>query len=229
MTSEKFEAIILIAGNSSRLQLSYNKNFHTINGKPIFRYSLDEFLKVPQCDKIILVYREGEREIVDKYTYDIPQTKLKLVVGGATRQDSVYQGLLAATSNLVLIHDGARPMIRRTDIHAIYQELIKGNPCCLGYKAQDTIKEMEKGKLTTLDRQKLYLVQTPQGVYRDNMIEAIIKATKENFIAYDDLSLLERYFGVTPIIISGSPYNLKITTIEDIEYITKILGEKNEV
>ncbi|NLT01197.1 MAG: hypothetical protein GXY04_01600 [Acholeplasmataceae bacterium] len=88
---------------------------------------------------------------------------------------------------------------------------------------------MEKGKLTTLDRQKLYLVQTPQGVYRDNMIEAIIKATKENFIAYDDLSLLERYFGVTPTIISGSPYNLKITTIEDIEYITKILGEKNEV
>lgn len=229
MISEKFEAIILIAGSSSRSQLSYNKNFHIINGKPIFRYSLDEFLKVPQCDKIILVYRESERELVDSYTYDIPQTKLKLVMGGATRQESVYQGLLAVTKDLVLIHDGARPMIKQIDIQAVYQELKKGNPCCLGYKAQDTIKEMEKGQLITLDRQKLYLVQTPQGVYRQSMIDALIKATKEDFIAYDDVSLLEKYDNVSPVIVSGSPYNLKVTTLEDIKYITKILGEDNEL
>ncbi len=227
MINEKFNAIILIAGSGSRSQLSYNKNFYMIHGKPIFRYSLDKFLKVPQCSKIILVYRENEKDLVDSYTFDIPKTKLQLVVGGQNRQDSVYNGLLAAISNLVLIHDGARPNINETDIHSVYQELIKGNPCCLGYRAQDTIKEVNSEKVETLDRQKLYLVQTPQGVYRNDMIEAIKKANEEQIIAYDDLSLLERYFNVNPKIVIGSPYNLKVTTLEDIKYITKILGGNN--
>lgn len=229
MTNERFDAVILIAGSSSRSQLSYNKNFYVIRGKPVFRYSLDEFLLVPQCHKIILVYRESEKKMVESYTYDIPKDKLELVIGGATRQDSVYQGLLAATSDLILIHDGARPMIKKADIVTIYQELKKGYPCCLGYKAQDTIKEMKEEHVITLDRQKLYLVQTPQGVNRKKMIQAIEKATKENYVAYDDLSLLEKYFGMNPNIIAGSPYNLKVTTIEDIKYITKNLGVENDV
>lgn len=229
MIKEKFEAIILIAGSSQRANILYNKNFHIFNGKPIFRYSLDEFLKVPECSKVIVVYRENEREIVGKYIDDIPKTKIELVAGGLNRQDSVYQGLLAAKSDLVLIHDGARPLIKFTEIAAVYQELKKGNPCCLGYQARDTIKEINNDQVITLDRQKLYLVQTPQGVERAMLKEAIARAKVEKYLAYDDLSLLEKYFNKKPVIVLGSPYNLKITTLEDIKYLSQILGDKNEI
>ncbi|MDD3171071.1 MAG: IspD/TarI family cytidylyltransferase [Bacilli bacterium] len=229
MTNEKFEVILLIAGNSTRSKLSYNKNFYLINNKPIFRYSLEKFLGIKECQKVIIVYRNSDEALLEQSLNHIDRKRIDVVVGGRTRQESVYNGLLKADSMNILIHDGARPLINREEIMAVYEQVKRGNPCCLGYRVSDTIKKMTEKEFLTLDRDDLFAIQTPQGMSRDLLKEAILKANSENYIGYDDLSLLEKYYNIRPTIIPGNPYNVKATTLEDIKFISLILGDKNEL
>lgn len=226
MERKRFDVIILMAGSGVRSGLLYNKTLYRINNKPIFVYSLEKFQKNEACENIILVYKDNDLEEIKKILTDYDSKKIIFVNGGDTRQDSVYNGLLACINEMVLIHDGARPLVTMDEINSTYEELCCGNVCTCGYQAKDTIKEMTD-VCKTLDRKNLFIVSTPQGVFKEKMINAIKKARLDNYVGYDDVSLLEKYYQYVPKIVGNNSYNIKATTMEDIKIISLIIGDKN--
>ena len=104
-----FDAIILLAGKGKRTGLPYNKVFHELNSKPLFRHSLEKFLELPSCRKVVLVCEKTEIAAVQALVSD---PRIALTEGGSERQDSVRAGMEACESEVVLIHDGARPSSR---------------------------------------------------------------------------------------------------------------------
>ncbi|MGI6710459.1 MAG: 2-C-methyl-D-erythritol 4-phosphate cytidylyltransferase [Bacilli bacterium] len=215
-----FDVILLMAGSSKRLNLGINKNLIEVLNKPIFMYSLEAFLNFKECNQIYLVCRDFEEEIVSKYIKDIP--KVKLVIGGEERQDSLYNGLKSVTAPYVLVHDAARPNVTLESIKNIMQVIKKGEIASLAVKSKDTIKEIEEDYITkNLVRKKLWSMQTPQGgptkVYKD----AFERALKENFSATDDTEILMVYSKEKVKIVEGTYNNYKITDQEDLQMFIK--------
>lgn len=211
-----FDVILLMAGSSRRLNLGLNKNLIEVLDKPIFMYSLETFLKFDDCNQIYLVCRDFEEEIILKYIKDMP--KVKLVIGGEERQDSLYNGLKCVAAPYVLVHDAARPNISLELIENIMQVIKKGEIASLAVKSKDTIKEVEEDYITkNLVRRKLWAMQTPQGgptkIYKD----AFEKALKENFSATDDTEILMVYGKGKVKVVEGAYNNYKITDQEDLQ------------
>ncbi len=211
-----FDVILLMAGSSRRLNLGLNKNLIEVLDKPIFMYSLETFLKFDDCNQIYLVCRDFEEEIILKYIKDMP--KVKLVIGGEERQDSLYNGLKCVVAPYVLVHDAARPNISLELIENIMQVIKKGEIASLAVKSKDTIKEVEEDYITkNLVRRKLWAMQTPQGgptkIYKD----AFEKALKENFSATDDTEILMVYGKGKVKVVEGAYNNYKITDQEDLQ------------
>lgn len=222
-----FDCILLIAGKGKRSRLDYNKVFYLINNKPLYIYPLETFLSLEECARVIIVCSASELFEVQEHTKSFDRDRIKIVIGGLHRQDSVYEGMKHTKSNKVLIHDGARVLVRKNDILQVYQEVSKQQAAVLGVPAKDTIKEVYADVVVqTLDREKLMQIQTPQGVMRHVFFAAIQQARKENFYGSDDVSIMEKYTNSKVKVIKGSTKNFKITTPEDIEYINYLLKEQ---
>jgi len=221
-----FDCILLIAGKGERSGLSYNKVFYTINKKPLFRYSLETFLDIKECRKIVLVIREDDIDLVKKEIETLDNSRIEIVYGGNMRQDSVSNGIDKCESKVVLIHDGARPLVSKKNIDDVYINTLEYYSSVLAVKTIDTIKEVKDGKTRTLNRENLWNIQTPQGVNLEYYKISIKKAIKENYYATDDVSLLEKYMDTVPKIVEGSYQNIKATTYNDIEYIEYLIKEK---
>lgn len=221
-----FDAIILIAGKGSRSGLKYNKVLYKIENKPVFKYSLEVFLNCNECRKVVLVVNKNEIEEIKEAIKDLDNSRIDYAYGGELRQDSVASGIEKCSSQIVLIHDGARPLIELRHIVDVYEGALINSSAVLAVKTIDTIKEHKNGKFITLNRDNLWNVQTPQGVELKKFKNALNKAKEDNYIATDDVSLLEKYYDITPRIVIGSYKNIKLTTIEDIEYIKFLLRGK---
>ncbi|MBO8430597.1 2-C-methyl-D-erythritol 4-phosphate cytidylyltransferase [Spirochaetes bacterium] len=206
----KINAIITAGGTSSRFG-NKNKLLELINGKEVIKYTVDAF-RYSNVDEIIicanLSIMEELKEIFKDYE------KVKIIEGGTTRQQSVYNGLLADKCDYVVIHDGARPIIS-TELINICIEMVKEQKALtVVTKTIDTIKEVENGKIVkTIDRAKLYNTQTPQAFEYDLILEAHKKYEGKNFT--DDAGMIEK-MKKTVYIIDGSYKNIKITTRSDI-------------
>ena len=206
----KVNAIITAGGTSSRFG-NKNKLLELINGKEVIKYTVDAF-RYSNVDEIIicanLSIMEELKEIFKDYE------KVKIIEGGTTRQQSVYNGLLADKCDYVVIHDGARPIIS-TELINICIEMVKEQKALtVVTKTIDTIKEVENGKIIkTIDRAKLYNTQTPQAFEYDLILEAHKKYEGKNFT--DDAGMIEK-MKKTVYIIDGSYKNIKITTRSDI-------------
>ena len=215
----KVNAIIPAGGTSSRFG-NKNKLLEKISGKEVIKYTVEAFEK-SEVDEIIICANisiiEDLKEIFKN------STKVKIIEGGATRQQSVFNGLQASECDYVLIHDGARPMITTDLINSAIEEVITKKALTVATKTIDTIKEVTDGKIIrTIDRAKLYNTQTPQAFEYNLIKEAHQKLYGQNFT--DDAGMLE-YLGETVYIINGSYKNIKITTQNDIE-IAKIYLEQ---
>ena len=149
--------------------------------------------------------------------------------GGQTRQDSVYNGLQAIShdSDIVLIHDGARPFVTKEMIVRAVNEIKTCGAVIVAMPVKDTIKTVgEDGfVMNTLDRELLWQVQTPQIFKKDLIIEAHERAKRLSLQATDDSRLVER-LGEKVKVIRGSYENIKITTPEDIKIAEEILRSK---
>ncbi len=206
----KINAIITAGGTSSRFG-NKNKLLELINGKEVIKYTVDAF-RYANVDEIIicanLSIMDELKEIFKDYE------KVRIIEGGATRQQSVYNGLLADKCDYVVIHDGARPIIS-TELINICIEMVKEQKALtVVTKTIDTIKEVENGKIVkTIDRAKLYNTQTPQAFEYDLILEAHKKYEGKNFT--DDAGMIEK-MKKTVYIIDGSYKNIKITTRSDI-------------
>ncbi|MGE4284565.1 MAG: 2-C-methyl-D-erythritol 4-phosphate cytidylyltransferase [Clostridia bacterium] len=219
-TSNFCSAIIVAAGKGTRMQSSKNKQFINIIDRPVLAYTLQAFEDCGAVDEIIIVAREQDimlcKEIVD--ISKLNKVK-KIILGGRERQDSVYNGLqeISDKSSIVIVHDGARPLIIPKHIEIAVDTAIKYGAAAVGVRVKDTIKlvDDEKNILDTLDRSRLWAVQTPQVFKVQWLRQAYIKAREEEITATDDCMLVER-LGYHVKMVEGSYENIKITTPEDI-------------
>jgi 2-C-methyl-D-erythritol 4-phosphate cytidylyltransferase len=216
-------AIILVAGNSTRFGKDRNKNFEIINGKSVLSYSLDAFDKNEYIDNIIVAAKECEKSKVNSIIDKEALTKnIKIIIGGNTRKQSVYNCIKMINSDIVIIHDGARPLIKQEYIINCIENMKKFKGTTIGVKSKDTIKITDENNIVinTTNRNNTWLIQTPQCFDRLTLLKMHNKYKNE--AATDDCTLLEK--GKYKIkIIQGDYSNIKITTSEDLDIIKKLL------
>ena len=160
--------------------------------------------------------------ILDKYDF----RDIKIAYGGKERQDSIYNGLkkLDSNSDIVLIHDGARPFVSHAIINETIQVAKNKKAAVVGVPVRDTIKVVENGVVkSTPSRQTLWSAQTPQTFDKDLIIRAYENAYSKNFYGTDD-SMLVEFLGQEVTMVLGSYENIKITNPEDINVAEQILN-----
>lgn len=220
--NKKVTAIILAAGNSTRFGKNKNKNFEIINGKPILAYSLNAFDKNIYIDNIVVAIKEEEikkvKNIINKESLTKP---IDIIIGGITRKQSVYNCIKKIDSDIVIIHDGARPLIKQEYIINCVENMRNFKGVTVGIKSKDTIKITNKNNIviSTTNRDDTWIIQTPQCFDRSTLLKMHEKYKNED--ATDDCSLLEN--GKYEIkIIPGDYSNIKITTSEDLDIIKRL-------
>jgi 2-C-methyl-D-erythritol 4-phosphate cytidylyltransferase len=214
-------AIILAGGSGKRMGTATNKQFLLLDNKPIIVRTLQIFEECRPVDGVYLVVNQKDlpimqEEILETYKFN---KVLKLVIGGRLRQDSVRNGLEAIENpcDIVIIHDGARPFVSPSFIEKgiflmeMFDAVIPAIP------VKDTIKTVSKEGfvMKTLERDSLWNVQTPQTFKYDLIVKAYREGMNKKLYGYDDATFLE-YMGKKIKVIEGSPYNIKITTPEDL-------------
>jgi len=203
------------------------KQFLTLKDRPILAHTVEKFEQCELIDEIILVVPEDyleycSQKVVDKYGF---KKVRKVISGGKERQDSVYSGLKACPNNtsFVVIHDGVRPLISPDKISESIKICQEKKSVVLAVPVKDTVKRVEQSNIiTTLDRTKLWLTQTPQTFEYKLILDAYEKAKESDFIGTDDSALVER-LGHEVAILEGDYKNIKITTIDDLRVAEKLL------
>lgn len=208
-------AVIMAAGTGSRMKAGKNKVFLPLCGKPMLVHTVEAFEKSNLVDGIIVVTGNGDinkcKEILSGFSKVI-----SVIPGGDTRQESSFLGVSAAESEFVLIHDGARALITPEEIDKVAETVIKTGSGAVGVPCVDTMKMCIGGRIeSTVDREKLFKVYTPQGFNREKLLMLHIKAKDEGVSVTDDCGLYE-WAGETVTAVNGSPLNIKLTTPEDI-------------
>lgn len=219
----KYGLIITAGGTSSRFG-NTNKLLEKINGKEIIKYTTDAFCDC-NIDEIVICANPDIKEFLEDLFKNYEN--LKIIKGGSTRQESVFNGLKVINCDYVLIHDGARPVISKDIIFNIMKSVVEKKAVSTMTKTVDTIKEVDKnGKIIkTLDREKLYNTQTPQAFDYNLIKTAHEKLKGMNFT--DDAGMVE-FLGKDVFIVNGDYRNIKITTKSDLS-LAKIYLENTEI
>lgn len=211
----KISAVILGAGKSTRMGEGINKIFLCLKQKPIICYSLAIFQKCHLINDITLVVREEDIKRAEDLVLNFGFSKVKKIIsGGEERQDSVYNGLLALDNpEFVVIHDGARPFISEDLLTNSIDAAISFGAAVVAVPVKDTIKIVDNDGFIerTLERNKLYHIQTPQSFKYDLILKAYEKGIGEGLKVTDDAAFLES-FGIKVRVVYGSYNNIKITT-----------------
>lgn len=229
-------AIILVAGNSTRFGQNRNKNFELVNNKEIILYSLEMFNNNKYIDDIIIACKSDELEKIREISSKIIMNKpLKFIIGGASRQESVYNCIKSTSADIVIIHDGARPMIKDKFITDCIQAMDEFKGVSIAVKSKDTIKITDDNgivKETTL-RKNTWVIQTPQCFDRVNLLKMHEKFMGDETVT-DDCMLMERS-GEKIKLIEGDYSNIKVTTFDDMNLVEgylkmlKTIDFKNKV
>lgn len=217
-------AIVLAAGRGARFGKKTSKPLVKVNLKPIILYSLKALSQQPEVKDIVLVVNASNRKaIVDLVKKNKLLKVSKIITGGLRRQDSVYNALkvLDRLTELVLIHDSARPFIDKKVTSSVIEEAQKTGAAIVGTPVKATIKQIreagvsDKGYVVekTIDRSNLWEAQTPQ-VFRKGLILMAYQRFNDLDVT-DDASLIEK-LGIPVSIVKGSYFNIKITTPEDL-------------
>jgi len=215
----KASAVIVAGGKGLRMKKETRKQYLFLAGQPLLAFSLMAFDACKQVQEVILVVPEDDLDFCREDIL-IPLSlnkKVKLIPGGLERQDSVYKGLKAVNEPIAAIHDGVRPFIHPRQISATIIQAAETGACMLGIQAFDTLKQVdEKGWIKkTLERESIWLAQTPQTFQYGLILAAHERAAKDKYTGTDDASLVE-CLGRKVKIIPGSRLNIKITTPEDL-------------
>lgn len=218
-------AVIAAAGTGSRMGHRENKQFMMLEGIPVIIRTLQAFQLVPLVRGLVVVAASDECKQMEKVIESYGLTHiLRIVPGGQTRSQSVYHGLLAlkdsvhpASDTPILIHDGARCLIRQEVIQRVLDGIIAHGCCGAAVPVKDTIKQVtEEGiVLKTLDRKQLWSMQTPQGAIWQHLFRAYNALESNKLDATDDLSVLEQA-GYQVRLVMGDYQNIKLTTPEDV-------------
>ncbi len=233
-----FVAIIAAAGEGSRFGTDSSrenpKQCRMLLDRALYMWSLGEFISNRYISSIVLV---GNQYILDSMKESVKEIsgskRLDVICGGNSRQESVYLGLSQAMSHepkpvYALIHDAARPLITQSMIDAVAQEVIKCGAATLACSVPDTVKHVNLDTLEiedTLNRNELYLAQTPQGARIDWLIESHRDLAQRRGAVTDDAYVLEQT-GRKVKVVPGTRFNIKVTHEEDMEICRFILSNK---
>lgn len=234
----KITAVVLSAGNGSRMHSDTPKQYLELEGQPVLAYSLQAFQK-STVDEIILVTGEKYRDYCQKeFVERMGLDKIKkIVVGGAERYLSVYCGICAVkNTDYILIHDGARPFVDQKIIADSIKYVKEYGACLAGMPVKDTIKEIDDAQFAvrTPQRSNLWQVQTPQAFAFPLIKKAYqtifekLKNGEELPEITDDAMIVEYATGQKVKLFEGSYENIKITTPEDLE-IAAIFAKKRNL
>ncbi|TYJ30320.1 hypothetical protein E1A91_A06G122800v1 [Gossypium mustelinum] len=227
VVNEKSVSVILLAGGKGkRMGASMPKQYLPLLGQPIALYSLHTFSRMIEVKEIVVVcdpsYKDIFEEAIDKINVD-----LKFTLPGKERQDSVYSGLQAVdlNSELVCIHDSARPLVRSGDVEKVLKDGWLIGAAVLGVPVKATIKEANSDSyvVKTLDRKTLWEMQTPQVIKPELLRKGFELVHREGLEVTDDVSIVEHL--KHPVYVTEGCYtNIKVTTPDDLLLAERILN-----
>lgn len=226
-----FSAVIPCGGKGARMGAGENKLFLPLLGKPCLWYTLRAMEDAEAVSEVVLSVREEEKARIAAICRDAGlQKKIRFVPGGITRQDSVKNGVYAAAHAYVLVHDGARCLIRPEEINRVAQEAILFGAAAMGVFLKDTVKRVDAENiiLETVPRENLVRIQTPQAFCKADYLFAVAAAEREGYTGTDECALLEK-MGMRIHLTEGSEENLKLTTPDDLRVAEGILQRRGEV
>ena len=223
-------AIIPAAGSGKRF--GEKKQLKELSGKPLIHYTLTPFLESSAIADIVIAAQKKDFDKLASVVDSIAtEKKISIIEGGDTRQGSISNALAQINSNTeyVCVHDAARPFVSKELIEKLINALKTCDAVTVGRKSTDTLKECIDGIVRrTIDRKKIWQVQTPQAFTKEVIMNAYELAEKQNILATDDSSLVEEA-GYQVNIINDSSINFKITTKEDWIMAEAILRFKKNV
>ena len=212
----KVSAIIPAAGSGERF--GEEKQFKLLSGRPLFFHTLKLFLQSDYIDEIIVAVPSANVDSTHRDVLSMSAGKpVKVVAGGTRRQDSVKNGIDVSDSDstLVCIHDAARPFVTEDLIQRSISACEFADGAVVGIPSKDTVKFSENGLVKeTLDREKIWLAQTPQCFHKNKLLQALYYAETENLTGTDESALMEA-MGFSIKLVEGDSNNFKITTKDD--------------
>ena len=211
----KVSAIIPAAGLGVRL--GEEKQFKLLAGYPLFIHSIRTFINFPKIDEIVVVVPKNKKKIIYDWLAPISHKKNIVVTrGGSKRQDSVKNGVLASNSNsdLICIHDAARPFITTKIIEECIISAKNSDGAVVAIPSTSTVKYSKNNIIEkTINRDNVWLAQTPQVFWRDKLLKAYDNLDKTDILT--DESVLMEKMGYKISLVLGDKANFKITTLED--------------
>ena len=224
-------AVIAAAGLSQRCK-GEDKLFYNINNKPVLAYTLEPFQNCELINDIIIVSCEERYEHIDDICKKYGISKVsKIIKGGQTRLESVFNGVFAAThkAGLFAIHDGARPCINADLLEKTIHAAAIYNAAAPAVAVTSTIKRVDATIISeTVDREDLYEIQTPQ-IFRSEVIKAALSNAIKKSISITDDCMAVEIIGVPIHIVQGSRLNIKITDREDLFFAEALLSGENKL
>ena len=212
----KVSAIIPAAGSGERF--GEEKQFKLLSGRPLFFHTLKLFLQSDYIDEIIVAVPSANVDSTHRDLLSMSAGKpVKVVAGGTRRQDSVKNGIDVSDSDstLVCVHDAARPFVTEDLIQRSISACEFADGAIVGIPSKDTVKFSENGLVKeTLDREKIWLAQTPQCFHKNKLLQALYYAETENLTGTDESALMEA-MGFSIKLVEGDSNNFKITTKDD--------------
>lgn len=228
--SQSAAAIITAGGIGRRMGGEVPKQFLSLGGKPILVRTVEAFIQAGCFQSIILTVPSATipeaKDLLARYGLD---ADCRVVPGGETRQDSVLAGLeaLDRVIEVVLVHDGVRPLVSQAIIAGCLEAVCAHGAAITAIPVKDTLKEASGQEVVrTVDRERLWRAQTPQGARVELLRQAYQEASRDRFSGTDEASLLERS-GCPVIIVAGSETNIKITLPEDIVMAEALLAAQH--
>lgn len=200
--------IFLAGGVGSRMGTSVPKQYLPLRGKPVALYSFELFTQIREITEIVVVCEPEYQHFFSPAIFAKP---------GPRRQDSVYSGLQKSTQEMIFTHDSARPFFEAKYIPFLIDAVRTTGAAALAAPITSTIKQCTATHLVekTLDRSRIWDMQTPQALWRTLMIQAFDHIQKHNLDVTDDLSMVEA-MGLPTRIVPSTPRNFKITTPFDL-------------
>jgi 2-C-methyl-D-erythritol 4-phosphate cytidylyltransferase len=216
--------ILLAAGASSRMQGAVtDKVLAPLAGRPVFSHSAAAFMQSAIADLFVVVYRD-QRQMMELTA--LTPTPSVLVRGGRERQESVRNALVALPADIeyVFIHDCARPLVRPEQLVALHKIVRREQAVVLAHRLIDTIKEhRDDARLRTLDRSRLWGIETPQVFSRELIVRAYARVAERKLHITDDAQAVEQ-LGHPIALLENTQPNPKLTTPADLDYLEFLLG-----
>lgn len=234
----KVAILLLAAGRGTRLGASTPKAYLPLAGRPLLLHAAERLLAaladVAACE-LVVVAHPADRDAhlapcLAALQRLLGPARLAVAVGGATRQESMQNGVAAAApdAELIVVHDAARPLVPIAATRACLAAAARDGAALLAVPATDTLKQVRDGKVVaTLDRSAIWYAQTPQIARRELLLRACEHARATGFVATDDVSLLE-HFGAAVTVVPGTAGNLKITHPDDVPLAAALLASHTD-